>query len=95
MNIFAKLFESNGFQVLVKKAVSETSDGPRPKVSIILQPPCGGEVDIGIKVDELGEAAVAKRDKIFNHIDQQMIDGITQRLSPDMDKEELEAVLFS
>ncbi|USE71518.1 hypothetical protein CTT31_20765 [Pseudoalteromonas maricaloris] len=88
MNQFAKLFESNGFQVLVKKSTLDTNDGTVPKVSIITRFSDDVEMDFGIELEADIDRCWDERDRIFDSINQNSIDSIFDTLSPDMTADE-------
>ncbi|PCK30451.1 hypothetical protein [Pseudoalteromonas piscicida] len=89
MNQFSKLFESNGFQVLVKKSTHDTNDGTVPKVSIITRFSDDVEMDFGIELEADIDRCWEQRDKLFDGINQTSVDNIFENLSPDMSSEEV------
>lgn len=69
MERFAKVFESNGRQVLVMK--STTSDD-EPKLSIIMRFSDGNEMDLGPVFDSDEEL-----NSVFELVDQERVDNFT------------------
>lgn len=72
MEQWAKLFESNGRQVLVTK---EYDDDDNPKVSFAVRID-GAELSLGPVFH--GENGEEERDKLFELADQEMADGFTK-----------------
>ena len=74
MEMWAKLFESNGRQVLISK---DTDDEDNPKLSIAVRIQ-GDEIAFGPCFS--GENAEEARDQLFDKANQEMADGFTQIL---------------
>lgn len=90
---FAKVFESNGFQVLVKKVKDEDVENTPPKISFIFYCACNTEVDIGSTFNGPRDFAQKKADRSFEIMDQSFIDGITEYFDPSWTAEELQAYI--
>ncbi|OHU85519.1 MULTISPECIES: hypothetical protein [Pseudoalteromonas] len=82
MYIFAKVFESNGFQVLIRKFNGNEQESEPPKVSIILYCACGTEVDIGATFNGPEETAMLRAEHYFEKFDQDAVDRITSYMDP-------------
>ncbi|WOL24303.1 hypothetical protein fHeYen801_093 [Yersinia phage fHe-Yen8-01] len=77
MERFAKVFESNGRQVLVRKNASEDD---KPKLSIVLMVE-GAEIDLGIVFgDEDVDVAENKLNKAFDSYGQEQADFVTDKI---------------
>lgn len=74
MEVWAKLFESNGRQVLVSK---EFDDDDNPKVSFAVRID-GSELSLGPVFS--GDDAESARDKFFESVDQETVDAFTKPL---------------
>ncbi|MDN4131880.1 hypothetical protein [Pantoea ananatis] len=74
MEIWAKLFESNGRQVLVTKDYDD-DDNPKVSFSVRIE---GAELSLGPCFS--GEDGEMQRDNLFDSADQQMADNFTKPL---------------
>jgi len=75
MEKWAKLFESNGFQVLVTKEYDEDDDFPKVSFAVRID---GAELSLGPVFK--GDNGEEQRDKMFEGVDQETVDGFTQPL---------------
>lgn len=75
---FAKIFESNGRQVLATKGETEEGD---PKLSVIFHFDGGEQIDVGLCFEQHQWGDL---DKAFEDIGQSHVDSITAKVTPGM-----------
>lgn len=78
---FAKVFESNGREVLIMKNKNVTDGVETPRLSIITHFDCGKQLDAGMV---LSGGTFEQLDKLFDTAGQDTADSVTEFITPGM-----------
>jgi len=94
---FAKVYESNGRQVLFMKSKTDVDGEDTPKLSIIFHTDDETQMDVGMVLPDGSDESWDNLDKIFDDLTDKeamkIADGITSKIEPNMTAFDLIKVL--